>query len=147
MHIVYVYSLLKAIQQIKLELSAVPEGEQTREDRSVLDFLRRRGSSFLLVSAVAACSEIYLNRAIPDLFRLSFGAPTSPAVGAEYWLPLVKTLLPFVPRLASVFTSGGGLAGREAVKAAIEDFRQIVASTKLANASVFNEFKMHVVVA
>jgi AIPR protein len=142
-HIVYCYSLLRIIQRIKLDLSS--KDQPTRDDQEALDYLRRRGSSFLLTAAIAACSEVYLGRAIPSTYLLSFGTTTSPAVAAEYWSPLVETLLPFAPgQLAPVFDNGG-LRRKDNVASALSNFRAPVSSTRKANASVFDDFRAHVV--
>jgi hypothetical protein len=112
-HIVLAYSLLRAIQEIKFELAGKRKDERTKDDSEILEYLRRRGSSFLLASAVSGCAEIYLGRAIADSFKLSFGATTSPAVAVEYWKPLVEALLPFAPgSLDPVFDNGVFVARR-----------------------------------
>jgi hypothetical protein len=144
-HIVFCYSLLRAIQQIKFELSYKESFERTQEDNELLEYLRQRGSAFLLVSAVAACAEIYLNRAVADTFSISFGATTSPAVGVEYWTPLIESLLPFASNSLGPVFENGGLRRREVVKDALNQFRALVSATKKANSAIFENFRMHVV--
>lgn len=144
-HIVFCYSLLRAIQQVKFELSAKAIQERTQEDNEILEYLRRRGSAFLLVAAVAACAETYLNRAIADSFSISFGPTTSPAVGVEYWTPLVESLLPFASNSLDPVFDNGGLRRREVVKDALNRFRSLVSATKKANSIIFDNFRMQVV--
>ena len=125
-------------------MSAIPLGEQTSDDKEALDFLRRRGSLYLLLAAIAGSAEIYLARALTNTFALSFGQNVSPAVAVDYWTPLVEALLPLAPsQLASVFDSGG-LRRKEVVEAGLKTFRAVVASTKKGNAAVFDEFRAHV---
>lgn len=143
-HVVFCYSLWRCIAQTKARLSAIPVVEQTSDDKEALDFLRRRGSLYLLLAAIAGAAEIYLGRALTDTFALSFGKKDSPAKAAEYWAPLVDALLPLAPgQLASVFDSGG-LRRREVVESGLKTFRAVVASTKKGNASVFDDFRAHV---
>ena len=144
-HIVYCYSLLRTIQTVKVQLAAKPAAAQTRDERDLLDYLSRRGSSFLLASAVSSCSEIYLNRAIPDSFALSFGNGTSPSTAVDNWAPLVDALLPFAHRHLSPVFDSGGLRRKDSVSAAIDSFRSVVASTRRANADVFKSFEDRVV--
>ena len=144
-HIVLAYTLLRAIQQIKFELAGKQNDERTKDESEILEYLRRRGSSFLLASAVSGCAEICLGRAIADSFKLSFGATTSPAVAVEYWKPLVEALLPFAPGSLDPVFDNGGLRRKETVKGAMDRFRALVSSTKKANAGIFEDFRMHVV--
>lgn len=143
-HIVFCYSLGQAIAQAKAALQAIPANEQTADDKEALDFLRRRGSLYLLVAAVAGAAEVYLGRALTDTYELSFGEAVSPATSAEYWMPLVEALLPLAPTpLSSVFDNGG-LRRKEVVDAGLKSFRAIVASTRRGNAPIFDEFRSRV---
>jgi hypothetical protein len=143
-HIVFCYSLWRSVAETKTRLSSIPDDEQTSDDREALDFLRRRGSLYLLVAAIAGSAEIYLGRALTNTFALSFGNNVSPSVGAVYWAPLVDALLPLAPApLGSVFDSGG-LRRKEVVEQGIRSFRAIVASTKKGNTAVFSDFRSYV---
>jgi hypothetical protein len=148
-HIVYVYSLMATLQDAKAALLAKwrqgGDAALTEDEKDVLSFFRLRGSSFLLVSAVAACSEIHLARPVPDRFKLSFGSTVSPAVGKEYWYPTVEVSLPFVGQLRDA--ASGNLRRRNLVEEAINNFRSVVRSTSRANGPVFAEFRNRVVVA
>jgi hypothetical protein len=143
-HIVLCYSLWRSVTETKAGLTAKPEEDQTSDDREALDYLRKRGSLHMLVAAVAGSAEIYLGRALTNTFALSFGKDASPGAASEYWAPLVDALLPFAPgQLGPVFDNGG-LRRKEAVASGISNFRAVVASTKRANASVFDEFRARV---
>ncbi|MBE1461367.1 AIPR family protein [Kibdelosporangium phytohabitans] len=143
-HIVFCYSLWTSVVNVKSRISSIPVDEQTDDDREALDFLRRRGSLYLLVAAIARSAEIYIGRALADMFALSFGDDVSPADAADYWLPLVDALLPLAPaQLASVFDSGG-LRRKDIVEGGLKAFRSIVASTKRGNSAVFEEFRRRI---
>jgi hypothetical protein len=143
-HVVFCYSLWKGLVDTKSRLSSIPESEQTSDDKDVLGFLRRRGSLYLMLAAIAGSAEIYLGKALPDLFALSFDMKTSPATGADIWLPLIEALLPFAPsQLASVFDDGG-LRRKDLVQTQIKQFRAVVSSTRKGNATVFEDFRSNV---
>ncbi|MFJ8813050.1 AIPR family protein [Amycolatopsis thermoflava] len=145
-HIVFCYSLWLSVANAKAGLLATAEDERTSDDKEALEFLRRRGSLYLLVSAVAKSAEIYLGRAVVDTFKLSFGEKVTPWDAADLWAPLVEALLPFAPgQLGSVFDEGG-LRRKELVGAALRNFRTSVNSTKRANSSLFAEFASHVTI-
>lgn len=143
-HIVFCYSLWLSVANAKAALTAIPEEDRTSDDKEALEFLRRRGSLYLLVAAIGRAAEIYLGRAVADTFSLSFGTKFSPWDAASLWTPLVEALLPFAPgQLGSVFDDGG-LRRRELVESALKSFRTSVNSTKRANATLFEEFRRHV---
>ncbi|MBY4571131.1 hypothetical protein ACN95_14005 [Gordonia sihwensis] len=144
-HIVFCYSLWLAVAERKADLNALKAGNQTSDDREALEYLRRRGSLYLLVAAIANAAEVYLGRAVPNAFSLSFGRSVSPATAADYWLPLVDTLLPFAASQLGPAFDDGGVRRREVVKSHVTSFRNIVASTKRANAAIFSEFAEKVV--
>ncbi len=149
-HIVYAYSLMSTIQDAKTSLVAKwrqhGDAGLTEDEREVLSFFRLRGSTFLLVAAMGACSEIHLAWPVPDRFKLSFGATVSPSVAMEYWSPIVEVSLPFVNHLREAAKSGN-LRRRQVVDEAINTFRSVVRSTSRANEPVFAEFRSRVEIA
>ncbi|PSL57129.1 AIPR protein [Saccharothrix carnea] len=143
-HLVFCYSLWRAVAEAKAALTAMSEESLTSDDKEMLEYLRKRGSLHLLVAAVAAAAESFLGRAIADSFKLSFSLNVSPTTAVTYWAPLVDALLPFAPlQLGTVFENGG-LRRRDNVSAAISSFRAIVNSTRRANAQTFEEFRLRV---
>jgi hypothetical protein len=143
-HIIFCYSLWLGVAKAKTVLTDIPEVNRTSDDKEALDFLRRRGSLYLLVAAIAKSAEIYLGRAVADSFSLSFGHRVNPWKAAEYWEPLVEALLPFAPgQLGAVFDDGG-LRRKELVDSALQSFRTSVNSTKRVNSSLFSQFRENV---
>jgi hypothetical protein len=150
-HIVYVYALMAALQRAKTGLvqraaQADDEHPLTEDEREVLAYFRRRGSIFMLVAAIGACSEIHLGQAVPDRFRLSFGSPVSPSVGEDNWGPIVEASLPFVSQLDEA-TGSGNLRRTSVVEKALNDFRSVVRATARANESIFADFRAKVVIS
>ena len=123
-HIVFAYSLLKAIENKKQDL--VNE-EHLQESRQIqLDFLRYRGANFLLTAAIAKCLDILVERAIVDSFQVSFGKHVSPEEAIELWKPVVELTIPFTNLLYNAIKNG--LNNSEHVKDAITNFQNMVGS-------------------
>lgn len=137
-HILFAYSLLRAVEEKKRELSAQPESELTRTQMKALQYFRNRGSTFLLASAIAASLENLLDRAVPDTFALRFTTNPSPNEAIAHWQPIVKVAVAFVERLTSAVERG--LKSAEQVDKAIADFVGFMEATREANGTVYRAF-------
>jgi hypothetical protein len=135
-HIVFCYSLLRAIDTRKIELSGM--GSRTVTEEQQLSYLRKRGSNFLLIAAIGGCLETYLGRSIPDRFLLNFGAGISHWQAATFWKPIVESSLSFYQPLDSAI--GLGLKSNVNVPAAIQTFTSLMEATKSANKALFEAF-------
>ena len=147
-HIVFAFALLRAVEAKKVELvekSRKNENNITSSESRQLEFFRRRGSIPLLTAAIAACLEIVLDKKIPNLSRLSFGATTSPKTAIKNWSDIIGVMAPFTNQLASAFEPG--LRNAQAVRAALEVFSSLVESTAESNRPIFSAFKDKVVSA
>jgi hypothetical protein len=143
-HITFTYALLKAVEQKKRSLWDKSKTKQLRDDeKPQLDFFQKRGSIFMMVSAIAECLGVILDRPITDLFELKFKENLSPEQGVSVWLPIIEIGSPFVKYLADGLSDG--FKADEKVKDAILIFRDLVSSTKQPNNAVFAAFKVQVV--
>lgn len=144
-HVVFAYSLLRAVEEEKQELvvkfKAKPNSLTSQED-TLLEYFRHRGSTYLLVSAIAGALETIIGHKIPNRFKTSFDDKTSPVEGARYWSQIVKVTSPFSPQLSEAFSDG--LKNSEKVNTAQNTFRSLVQATSVANSSVFQKFKKYV---
>ena len=70
-HIIFVYSLGRAIDEFKINLNNKKE-QRTDIENDELNFLSKRGSKMLLISAVSTCMESLLGKKILDSWRLVF---------------------------------------------------------------------------
>ena len=145
-HIVFCYSLWRAVAQMKGTLTSIPDADRLEYDEEALSYLRQRGSLHLLVAAIANGMELYLGRAIPNTYALSFGESISPDHAMHIWLPLTETLLPFASEQLGPTFENGGLRRKGNSEMHISRFRALIASTRRANATVFEEFREKVVV-
>lgn len=140
-HIVLTYSLQKAIEELKRELSQLPEDGRTASQQKHLNFLRRRGSINLLVAAVAESLETVTGRVIPDRGSLEFSDNCSPTAAIGRWRPLVQALLPFVNQLVSA--ADNDLKNNERVRDALEKFQSMVEATVESNSRIYEHFKAY----
>lgn len=65
-HIVFVHSLLKAVEQAKQDLLRIQERLRTDAQRRHATFFSARGSTYLLTAALGSSIETLLGRAVPD---------------------------------------------------------------------------------
>ena len=143
-HIVFAYSLLRAVETRKIDLITKSKDTQglTAVQTRELEFFRNRGATFLLVSAIASALETILNKRIPNVTRLSFSSQCSPSKAEKSWIPIVEIVAPFCQQLQEAFTHG--LKNVDLVKKSVQTFQSLVQSTAIANAGTFKEFAKHV---
>jgi hypothetical protein len=137
-HIVLTFSLQRAIEDIKRELSQIGDSQRTTPQQRYLNFLRRRGSIPLLMAAVADSLETVTGRVIPDRWSLTFKDNCSPKSAAERWRSLVMALLPFVNQLAGA--ADNDLKSGERVRDALDKFQSMVESTVESNKKIYDVF-------
>lgn len=135
-HIVFVFGLLRAIDNAKQNITAIAEAERTDAQKKHAEFFRGRGSNLLMLAAIGSCFETVIGRPIADRTELKFKKNVSPTEAAEVWQPLVDTLLAFSAQL--VPATNQGLKSSERVARAIEGFSAMVEATRAANPAPFD---------
>jgi hypothetical protein len=141
-HIVFAYSLLRSVEALRMSLRAKKENQLTRSESEQLAFLRQRGGIFLLTAAIARCTEVFIGKPVPNLFRLSFGRKFSPERAQQYWEPVVESAIPFHAQLQPAIASGINNFAEAA--RVIKNFCSMVESVKASNAKLFRVFASHV---
>ncbi|SIO50021.1 AIPR protein [Bradyrhizobium erythrophlei] len=139
-HIVYVYSLYKAVGRKKLDLVTKTKGgdDLTKIEVEQLEFLEKKGAILLTCAAVADCLEIVLGRAIPNKFRLSFSEKMSPKNAEDLWLDLLQPLFALITTLDAAFQSNR--VNTELAKRTIPSFRNVAAAVSEPNKGIFSRF-------
>ena len=140
-HIVCCYGLIRAIEAKKKQLQT--KTNLTRDDEKSLTFLRQRGAIFLTTYAFSYCLETILERSVPNLFRISFGAKCSPTKSMENWKPVIDALIPFVEQLNPAIVNG--LKNQNEIEQAVSTFNSLAKSTRAFNATVFDVFKNKII--
>jgi len=139
-HIIFAYSLYKAVADHKLELVAKNKqgAELTQIEKEQLAFMEKKGAIHLTCAAIADCLEVVLSKPLPNKFRLSFGDKVSPKKAEELWGEILDPLLALVSQLNSAFSANR--INTEAAKKAIPAFRSVVAAVSSANQKAFKKF-------
>ncbi len=146
-HIHFVYSLLKAIESLKADIVERAEKEKLQSDVELAEFFKLRGSSFVVMSAVAQCIEVYLGTHVSDKFRLRFKKTSTVAEGAKKWETLLVPLLALAPSaLKPALDATRGLSRRGSVEQAVGTFRSLLQSTVNHNKSIYQAFASEVTV-
>jgi AIPR protein. len=143
-HIVFAYSLLKAVESRKSELILKSRGSDLMTDieKRELEYFRNRGAIYLLVSAVSSSLETIIGKRIDSISRLSFGNKISPSKAERIWRPVIKIGTPFCAQLGESFTHG--LKNTELVRRNMQTFQSLVQATASANKEAFREFSSHI---
>jgi len=143
-HIVFCYSLLRAVEERKSELvqkSKDKPGALTTSEQKQLEFLRHRGSTYLFATAIAGCLETVMKRKISSVFRVSFGS-MNPFAAQSHWRDLVLTTAPLCVHLDDAFTDG--LKNADRVRKAVQTFQSLVEVTAAANEKSYRDFSSKV---
>jgi hypothetical protein len=138
-HIIFVYSLHEALDDVKRELSEKHRsGSITSAESDQLSFFLNRGSTLVAITAIAACLEVLLNRQIPNSFQLSFGyisLTDAKLIWREVLTPIIALISQLVPAVKD------GIKGQSTTSATISTFRSLVDATKVPNATIYKNFK------
>lgn len=141
-HIVFCYSLLKAIENAKAELTNIPEEKRTRSQKDRAEFLRSRGVIHLLTAAIGASIETILAEAVPDRFSLRFKKNLSPVEAIDMWQPIVQSCLSFSSQLTEA--TNLGLKSADRVEEALRKFESMIEATRNTMKEVFDGFAAQV---
>lgn len=123
-HIVYTYSLLKAVEREKQNILAIPEDSRTDAQKRHAAFFTARGSNYLLVAAIGSCIETVLGVAVANRYSLRFKKNVSPADAIEAWQPVIHLASAFSGHLLPA--TDRGLQAQERVKKAIDAFSSML---------------------
>lgn len=139
-HIIFVYSLFAVLSEHKLSLQAKAKNEEklTEAEKGTLNFFRLRGSIHLLMAAIGACMELFLEETVSSKFDLRFKKKLSLADALSTWRPVVNCCVPFHaalrPLLDQSIPVGGDISGP------ISQFRSLVEATRTANQTIYRAF-------
>jgi hypothetical protein len=138
-HIMFVYSLLRAVQDRKQELMNLSNNQDlTEKQEKSLEFFRNRGSTFLLVSAISCSLEIIIEKPIHDKFLLTFKENISLQDCLTEWKPIVNSVSSFSEKLVQGLQNG--LNNPDRVKTAISDFTSMIESFVALNEGTSNTY-------
>ncbi len=142
-HILFAHSLIRAIESKKISLlNKIKSGDLTEIESKQLEFYRKRGSIFMMASALARSFEIFLDKPIPNYFRLTFNENLDINQAIKLWHPLIEVSSSFSQPLMDGLSDG--FRNKNAVNNAIQTFQSLISSTKQVNSQIYNKFKKKV---
>lgn len=142
-HIIFVYSLSKAIDDAKSNLQIeVREGTAIAQRQEQLKFLCRRGSRILLLAAVSNCLEIILQQRITSANKLRFDNNMDFNSCKQWWKICIDTALSFYEQLVPAL-SAGGLDSKTKTESAIKQFGALMNAVVPAIEPQLRALKMH----
>jgi hypothetical protein len=137
-HIIYVVSLFKSVENLKSVLKLKNENEKTKEENELLDILRKKGSTFIYTAAIASCMEIFTSSPIKDTFTLQFKSVERIPSYIDHWKPIIDATAPFITELNDSLDNN--LKNSQIIKENISSFFKMVSATKNANYKIYKDF-------
>jgi len=142
-HILFVLSLLKSVGKKKMILwSKNKDNNLIGKEKDQFVFFRKRGSIFMMTSAIATCLEDILNKRIPNPFGLAFKENISLEAATDMWTLIVNAASAFPEPLVEGLADG--FKAHETVGGAIKKFQSLIHATKDANDKIYSEFAKQV---
>ena len=92
-HIIFTYSLMRAIDAYKLELQQ-KDVEKTDIEEKQHKFLSKRGSKMLLLYTISKCMEGIIGKRITDTWGLQFKNNSDFSGAVSNWRAVIKVILP-----------------------------------------------------
>lgn len=127
-HIIFVYSLSKAIDEFKNDLRKKKETRTDTEEQQ-MEFLSKRGSKMLLIATISDCLEDIMSAKVSDKWKLQFKDNSNFENLIQMWLKVIETIISFNNKLEPALQ--GGLKNKEQVSSQISEVKSIVASVKM----------------
>jgi hypothetical protein len=144
-HIVFCYSLLEEINSTRLALAQKQRKDEkllTQTERNYLNFLNKKGASYLIVYVIAMCMETILDKAISNRSNLQFRGNLSPQQASEHWKKLIALILSLSNQLDAAFSRNR--ISNESVQKAVPNFLGVIDSLKDIHRPTFAEFAKQV---
>ncbi|MBK4348983.1 AIPR family protein [Lacisediminihabitans changchengi] len=135
-HVLFCHSLIKAIEQYKLNLNE--QDQATAQDNSILEFLRLRGAGFMLAAAIAANIEQICGFAAPSSWGIRFKENISPNAARDLWLEIIPSLAQFSGPLNGAVTPNFRSAIRR--DTALESYRGVLSAILAMQPTVYRSF-------
>ncbi|WP_242157352.1 AIPR family protein [Aestuariivivens sediminis] len=137
-HITLCYSLMKTIEELKIELLNTEEELMKDQEKNLLAFLRSRGSIVLFTTAISDCLENLINRRIANKFSVEFCRNISLDEAKILWRPIVNIGTSFVSQLNEGLQDG--IKNQQRISAARTTFVSLMTAVRSANSEIVNAF-------
>jgi hypothetical protein len=139
-HLVFVYSLLKAIEQDKYNLmeKSSTMTDLTELEKQRYDFFHLPASIFIYANAIARTLETIIERRISDYFALSFGYQTSLEMAIKAWSGIISATTYFTSLLGRPILLHG--LSKASIEEGIQNFIPQVAVAANSQSHIFSRF-------
>ncbi|WP_139990896.1 AIPR family protein [Paenibacillus paridis] len=124
-HMVFVYSLYQAIEK-KKEVLKLNKSNLSTTEQDIYEYLSVRGSTWVLLAAIASSMDNILNKPLRDLFDLKFKQTITFEEAVTIWEHPLETALPFVSSLLPAVKNG--VKTKEVINNSVKDFKEKTAS-------------------
>ncbi|MEK4363076.1 AIPR family protein [Paenibacillus sp. FSL M8-0212] len=124
-HMLFVYSLYQAIEKKKENLKLTKNNLSTT-DKDIYEYLSIRGSTWVLLAAIASSMDNILNKPLRDFFDLKFTINMTFEEAVSLWEHPLETALPFVSSLLPAVQNG--VKTKDVINSSIKDFKEKTAS-------------------
>lgn len=122
-HIIFIYSLSRAIDEYKIMLKDKKE-LRTDSENDQMAFLSKRGSKMLLITTISECLENIIGIKIVDSWNSKFKDCSDFDKLVEMWKQVICVIISFQSTLLPVLD--GGLKNRENVRKSTQAVKSIV---------------------
>lgn len=139
-HIFLCYTLVKAIEELKLEL--MQKKELLTNEQEILSFLRSRGSIILFASAIANSMEVILNKKVANKFNVVFCKNLTLNSAKYEWRQILNMGSAFVSTLNDGLEDG--IKNESKITAAIKTFTNLITAVKVSNKVILEKFTSEV---
>ena len=144
-HIIFVYSLSKAIDEAKSALQQkAKDGNIIQAEHAQLDFLCRRGSRILLLATIAKCLETILQRKLSAVNAAAFDDNSDFCLCKRWWSTIVNFTLPLCRNLVPAL-SAGGLDSKSKAEEAMQNVSDIIDSIMGTLDQQLGDFRAHTI--
>ncbi|MFJ5607865.1 AIPR family protein [Streptomyces sp. NPDC093221] len=144
-HIVFVASLLRAIETEKGRLGRITESARTEDESELFEWFSLRGSIMIAAEAIGITRETLAGEAVSDAYVMRFKKNLAMSEAAKVWEPIVESLLAFAPGQLRDPLVTASLRNRQAVDTALRNFRSQVVAARKHNRTTYETFMDQVV--
>lgn len=135
-HIIFVYSLSKALDEFKNNLRKKKESRTATEEQQ-MEFLSKRGSKMLMIATISECLEDLLGAKISDKWKLKFKDNSDFENLIQMWLKVIAAIISFNQKLEPALQ--GGLKNKEQVGTQVGEVKSMVSSVRTILAEQLKE--------
>lgn len=120
-HILFAMSLLRAVEKYKLDLVEKSKvSDLSEKDSKTLSFMRKRGSIYLLASAISRVLETVSEKKVANRFKLQFAKINDFDSAVNFWTPIIASLAALNSKLDGALRDS--LTNTDRVNSCLEDF-------------------------